>query len=116
MSPNDGTFSPCQSTKKKDAATSPHHPTNPVPLDVCFGAESHLGTIVWRKIVEEIVEEYADDEFGPPAHQAIMNRLKDRHFWVKDKLGGEWKLASRGDVLRQFRAAFDAEQARQTVA
>lgn len=103
------------STVKEDADTLPlpPPPTKPVPDDVCFGSESHPGTMAWRKVVEEIMDEHADDEFGPPIYRAIKNRLKNNaHFWVKTKHGEEWKVAPLGEVVRQFRVAFDAEQNR----
>ena len=58
------------------------------------------------------MEEFADDKFGFEVHHAIKARVNDCNFWVKANHGGEWKLASKREVVCRFRAAFETAQAR----
>lgn len=78
--------------------------------DICFGNETHAGTVEFRRIVKiEAAARGANEEFRPDIFKSIRMKLKGRRFF---KMGqsNEWLEASRLEIRKHVGEAYDRER------
>jgi len=87
-------------------------PIVPTDKDVCFGAEDHPGTKDWHKVIKNSMADLVDSEFCLEVYRHIKKKLGGRRFLIKNETDGDWKEASKTDLVSNFRIAFEKEQKR----
>ena len=77
----------------------------PKPKDICFGYEDHPGTKYFRRIVDEVANEYGEEEFKPEIYKVIRKKLKGRRFFMSNNI--VWAEASKLETRKQVGRAYD---------
>lgn len=98
---------------KQETLTAPLEPSptlKPSLKDICFGNETHPGSMEFRRIVKmEVAERGADEEFCPGVFKSIRMKLKGRRFF-KAVRSNEWVEASKLEIRTQVCKTYDFER------
>ena len=104
-SPRSKTSAIRQSMHRNHVSTP--HLIKPLDSDVCFGDDSHSGTVTFGLAVLGAVDDGAEPKWSPPIFKKIRQALQGRRFFVRDNADSPWREATQEERMKAFRQEFN---------